>query len=100
MTALQAPGRAPWPLTPPEGGVVAFVSWLGGQLAVGLLGLVIMACFGLFIALAGGSETIRGLRGDGRDERFAQMDLRATAVALNRRQGQGTRTRRPGGATG
>jgi hypothetical protein len=31
--------------------------------------------------LAGRSETIRGLRGDGRDERFAQIDLRATAVA-------------------
>jgi hypothetical protein len=34
-----------------------------------------------FILLAGHSETIRGLRGDGRDERFAQIDLRATAVA-------------------
>ena len=63
------------------GGVVVLVSWVGGQLAVGLIGLVIMACFGLFVALAGGSETIRGLRGDGRDERFAQIDLRATAVA-------------------
>ena len=63
------------------GGVVVLVGWLGGQLAVGLIGLVIMACFGLFVALAGGSETIRGLRGDGRDERFAQIDLRATAVA-------------------
>jgi hypothetical protein len=40
-----------------------------------------MAGFGLFILLAGRSETIRGLRGDGRDERFAQIDLRATAVA-------------------
>jgi len=29
---------------------------------------------------AGRSETIRGLRGDGRDERFAQIDLRATAI--------------------
>ena len=26
-------------------------------------------------------ETVRGLRGDGRDERFAQIDLQATAVA-------------------
>jgi hypothetical protein len=26
-------------------------------------------------------ETIRGLRGDGRDERFAQIDLRATAFS-------------------
>jgi hypothetical protein len=40
-----------------------------------------MAGFGLFLMLAGRSETIRGLQGDGRDERFAQIDLRATAVA-------------------
>jgi hypothetical protein len=60
---------------------VLLASWLGGQLALGFIGLAIMAGFGLFVALAGGSETIRGLRGDGRDERFAQIDLRATAVA-------------------
>jgi hypothetical protein len=62
------------------GCVILLVSWLGRQLAAGLIGLVIMAGFGLFIALAGRSETIRGLRGDGRDERFAQIDLRATAA--------------------
>ncbi len=54
--------------------------WLGGQLVSGLIGLAIMAAFGLFVAAAGRSETIRGLRGDGRDERFAQIDLRATAI--------------------
>ena len=62
------------------GCVVLLVSWLGSQLVVGLIGLVVMACSGLFIALAGRSETVRGLRGDGRDERFAQIDLRATAA--------------------
>jgi hypothetical protein len=63
-------------------GVVALVAgWLGGQLIVGWIALPIMAGFGLFVLLAGRSETIRGLRGDGRDERFAQIDLRATAVA-------------------
>ena len=62
------------------GGVVLLASWLGGQLVAGLIGLAVMACFGLFIALASGSETIKGLRGDGRDERFALIDLRATAV--------------------
>ena len=40
-----------------------------------------LTAFGLFFLLAGRSETIRGLRGDGRDERFAQIDLRATAMA-------------------
>jgi len=62
------------------GCVVLLAGWLGHQLVSGLIGLVVMAAFGLFIALAGRSETIRGLRGDGRDERFAQIDLRATAA--------------------
>ena len=62
------------------GGVVLLASWLGGSLASGLIGLAVLTGFGLFISLASGSETIRGLRGDGRDERFAQIDLRATAA--------------------
>jgi len=37
--------------------------------------------FGALILLGGRSETIRGLRGDGRDERFRQIDIHATAVA-------------------
>jgi hypothetical protein len=63
------------------GVVVLAASWVGGSLSSGLISLAVMAGFGLFILLAGRSETIRGLRGDGRDERFAQIDLRATAVA-------------------
>ena len=62
------------------GGVVLLASWLGGSLASGLIGLAVLTGFGLFVSLASGSETIRGLRGDGRDERFALMDLRATAI--------------------
>jgi len=62
------------------GGTVLLASWVGGQLATGLIGLGVMLCFGLVIALASRSETVRGLRGDGRDERFALIDLRATAV--------------------
>jgi nitrate reductase gamma subunit len=63
-------------------GVVVFAaSWLGGQLGAGVYALVVMAGFGLFfLLLARRSETIRGLT-TGRDERFAQIDLRATAVA-------------------
>ena len=63
------------------GVVVLAASWVGGSLSSGLISLAIIAGFGLFILLAGRSETIRGLRGDGRDERFAQIDLQATAVA-------------------
>ena len=40
-----------------------------------------MTAFGALLLLGGRSETIRGLRGDGRDERFRQIDIYATAVA-------------------
>jgi hypothetical protein len=63
-------------------GVAVFVpSWLGGHPGEGLFSLAVLAGFGLVLLLvAGRSETIRGLT-FGRDERFAQIDLRATAVA-------------------
>ena len=63
------------------GVVVLVASWLGGQLGSGVFGLVVMTAFGLVILLlTGRSETVRGLT-TGRDERFAQIDLKATAVA-------------------
>ena len=63
-------------------GVVVFaVSWLGGQFGAGLISLAVLAAFGLvLLLLTGRSETVRGLT-VGRDERFAQLDLRATALA-------------------
>lgn len=61
------------------GAVVLAVSWAGGQPGVGIYGLAVMAGFGLLVLLlTGRSETVRGLT-TGRDERFAQIDLRATA---------------------
>ena len=84
VTRCQAVMRFRWfmPLFCLGLGVVVLVaSWLGGQLGAGLYGLVVMTAFGLVLLLLGGrSETIRGLT-TGRDERFAQIDLRATAVA-------------------
>ena len=57
------------------------VSWVGGQFGAGLGSLAILAAFGLLILLlTGRSETVRGLT-VGRDERFVQIDQRATAVA-------------------
>jgi hypothetical protein len=53
----------------------------GHQLVLGLWSLVIMVLFGAAVLLGGRSETVRGLRGDGRDERFAMLDLQATAMA-------------------
>ena len=53
----------------------------GHQLVTGIWSLGIMVLFGAAVLLGGRSETIRGLRGDGRDERFAMLDLQATALA-------------------
>ena len=55
--------------------------WIGGEPEDGLWALGVMVAFGLLIALGGRSETIRGLRGDGRDERFERLDRDATALA-------------------
>jgi hypothetical protein len=57
------------------------VQWIGGNPREGLVSLAIMAGFGALILFGGRSETIRGLRGDGRDERFRQIDIHATALA-------------------
>jgi drug/metabolite transporter (DMT)-like permease len=63
-------------------GVVIFgAQWIGGSPRSGLASLAIMAAFGTLVLLGGRSETVRGLRGDGRDERFRQIDIHATAIA-------------------
>jgi len=63
-------------------GLVVFVAqWIGGDPQGGLVSFAIVAGFGLLVLLGGRSETIRGLRGDGRDERFRKIDIHATAVA-------------------
>jgi hypothetical protein len=55
--------------------------WIGGDPGSGLVSLGIMTAFGALILVGGRSETIRGLRGDGRDERFRMIDIHATALA-------------------
>jgi hypothetical protein len=60
--------------------IILAASWLGGDPGAGVISLGGLIAFGLLFLLAGRSETIRGLRGDGRDERFAQIDLQATAI--------------------
>jgi hypothetical protein len=62
-------------------GVAMFVAlWIGGNPIGGVYSGAVIVLFGLFILIAGTrSETIRGLRGDGRDERFARIDIHATA---------------------
>src|SRR5262245_26313661 len=76
--------RSKWfqPLFAVALGVVMLVAmWIGGDPRSGVYSLAILAAFGGLILLGGRSETIRGLRGDGRDERFRQMDIAATALA-------------------
>ena len=74
--------RSKWflPLFAVALGVVVFVAeWIGGDPASGLVSFGILAGFGALVLVGGRSETVRGLRGDGRDERFRQIDLAATA---------------------
>jgi hypothetical protein len=76
--------RSKWfvPLFSVSLGLVVFAAqWVGGDPGSGLVSLGIMTVFGLLILLGGRSETIRGLRGDGRDERFRKIDIHATALA-------------------
>src|SRR5262249_2537217 len=63
------------------GAVVCAAQAVGGDVAGGLGSLGIRTAFGAVVLLGGRSETIRGLRGDGRDERFRTIDVHATAFA-------------------
>ena len=76
--------RSKWfqPLFAAGLGVAFLVAmWIGGEARDGLYALLVMVAFGALILLGGRSETVRGLRGDSRDERFRQIDLAATAIA-------------------
>ncbi|MGH3001649.1 MAG: hypothetical protein ACRDM1_03095 [Gaiellaceae bacterium] len=63
------------------GAAMLAAQWIGGDPTGGLVSLAILSGFGALVLLGGRSETVRGLRGDGRDERFRQIDVRATALA-------------------
>lgn len=76
--------RSKWflPLFSVALGLMIFgAQWIGGDPGGGLVSLAIMTGFGAVILFGGRSETIRGLRGDGRDERFRTIDIHATAFA-------------------
>ena len=57
------------------------VRWLGRDAREGIYALAFMIALALAVLLGGRSETVRGLRGDERDERFRTIDIRAGAVA-------------------
>ena len=76
--------RSKWflPLQAVALGIVVFAAQsVAGDPVSGLESLGIMTAFGALILFGGRSETIRGLRGDGRDERFRRIDLHATAAS-------------------
>jgi len=76
--------RSKW-FIPAFAGVLGIVMlaalWVGGDPVGGVIALAVMCGFGGAVLLGGRSETVRGLRGDGRDERFRQIDVAATAIA-------------------
>jgi hypothetical protein len=54
---------------------------IGDEPEEGFISLGIMVALGALFFFGGRSETLRGLGGPGRDERWAQIDVHATALA-------------------
>ena len=79
--------RVPQPLVMPGFSVALGVAmlvagWAGGDLGFGVFGLGLMTALGaVFLLGSGRSETLSGLGGPGRDERWEAIDMRATAGA-------------------
>jgi drug/metabolite transporter (DMT)-like permease len=63
------------------GVVLGGAQWKGGDPQTGISSLVLFAAIAAVFVFGGRSETIRALRGDGRDERWARIDLTATAAS-------------------
>jgi hypothetical protein len=63
-------------------GLVFFAGfWIGDDRAGALWSLVVMSVVALLILAGGRFDLVRGLRGDGRDEYWARIDIHATALA-------------------
>lgn len=58
--------------------LVAFV--IGGDVQTGVISLGVMLAVGALFLFGSRSETLRGLGGPGRDERWARIDVHATAI--------------------
>jgi hypothetical protein len=54
--------------------------WIGGNRTDGLWSLGVMVALAAGILAFGRSDTVRGLSGPGRDERWAKIDITATAL--------------------
>jgi hypothetical protein len=62
------------------GVAILIAAWVGGDVGFGLFGLALMTALGAVFLFGGRSETISGLGGPGRDERWESIDMRATAA--------------------
>ena len=60
--------------------LILVASWIGDRPEEGLGGLGVMTAVGLLFLLGGRSDTLAGLGGPRRDERWQSIDLRATAA--------------------
>ena len=63
------------------GALVLAAMWIGGDRDSGLKSFAVFVAVAALFALGGRSDTLRGLGGPGRDERWAMIDLRASAAA-------------------
>jgi hypothetical protein len=54
---------------------------IGGHPQEGTFAFAIMIVFAIFLLVGDRSDTVRALRGDGRDERFELIQLRASTLA-------------------
>jgi sterol desaturase/sphingolipid hydroxylase (fatty acid hydroxylase superfamily) len=63
------------------GGLVFAAMAIGGSPGDGVKGLAVMTAVAAVFWFGGRSDTVRGLGGPGRDERWSMIDLRATAFA-------------------
>jgi hypothetical protein len=63
------------------GALVSGALWMGGDGVDAAYSFILFAVIASVFAFGGRSETVRMIRGDGRDERWAIIDLAATAIS-------------------
>jgi hypothetical protein len=63
------------------GAALGGAQWKGGDRQTGLTSIAFFIAIAAVLLFGGRSETIRMIRGDGRDERWARIDLAATALS-------------------
>jgi hypothetical protein len=60
--------------------LVGGAMWMGGDGVGAVYSFILFAVIASVFAFGGRSETVRMIRGDGRDERWAIIDMAATAI--------------------